>query len=100
MRTLRDCQICPHRGITRAARGRGGPGAGTNRPHGAQPGHNCPGVTMRKFIAPSILGLSLSLAGTLVPAPARAHFKLNAIDDKMDVSWMSQNAQGAPQKTG
>jgi len=55
---------------------------------------------MRKFVAPSILGLSLSLLGTLAPAPAQAHFKLNAIDDKMDVSWMSQNAQGAPQKTG
>ncbi|HEY8927345.1 MAG TPA: SCE4755 family polysaccharide monooxygenase-like protein [Polyangia bacterium] len=55
---------------------------------------------MRKFVAPSILGLSLSLLGTLAPAPARAHFKLNAIDSKMDVSWMSQNDQGAPQKTG
>ena len=44
--------------------------------------------------------LVLSLVGALAPASAVAHFKLNAIDEKMPVSWMSQDAQGAPQKTG
>ena len=55
---------------------------------------------MRRFA----LCFGIGLVGFLVPVPADAHFKLNSFvigtDTKMPVSWMSQDAQGGPQKNG
>jgi len=51
---------------------------------------------MRRFVGLSVI----ATVAVLAPATARAHFTLDQLDDFKPVSWMSQDSNGGPQKTG